>query len=280
MADFFILKLKLTKPALTCSVNPEEFISDKTDPRYFRLRKTLFFSDEYEDICSYYAGVRAAVRRMTVQGIDWIRYPVITSKGRTEAINRLRKYQDELQPYVKKFLKTYEACRKRAKRSLKSHYNPSDYPTESDLRRSFNIHWNFYKIRLNTATQQQEADALSSSLKQVEGILAAELSELVKSLCDGLESGGDKTKKRFSRSKMKKLREFLESFPWRNIGESAALTKANSDLTKLLEGYSAGAIRNASMEEVKDLSKQLSSVSKKLLPLAEQAPTREIEFEE
>ncbi len=141
---------------------------------------------------------------------------------------------------------------------LRSQFDSSNYPTADQVRVAFGVEWSYFTMGtpdqlsgLNRAIWEREKAKAErqwgEASQQIQRLLRASMAELVAHMVDRLKPGPDGKRKVFRDSTIANLRDFLQTFPARNVtndGELAALVKRASGL---LSGINAQVLRDSDL---------------------------------
>jgi ElaB/YqjD/DUF883 family membrane-anchored ribosome-binding protein len=98
--------------------------------------------------------------------------------------------------------------------------------------------------RIFQAERDKAAQAMSEACAEVQQVMRASLLELVSHLRDRLGDQPDGKPQRLRESTVQKLRDFLDTFDFRNVTDDADLKEQVEKARQLLTGVTTDAIRN------------------------------------
>lgn len=168
-----------------------------------------------------------------------------------EKLNHDKKRRNEL---MEKFIQAYPANRKAAEKRLKKLYDPTDYVSEEDIRKSFRCDWQYVsftvpgklkeidKALFRKARERAEKN-WAEAAKEAQGLLREQMRELVGRLCERLTPDKKGKPKVFRNTLISNLKDFLDTFHARNITDDKRLEKLVEKAKKILNGVSPEGLR-------------------------------------
>ncbi|HEX5481832.1 MAG TPA: hypothetical protein VFZ08_04325 [Terriglobia bacterium] len=169
---------------------------------------------------------------------------------------KLREFQVKRQELVEVFLAAYPRLCVEAASRLRTLYNPLDYPVLEEVRSDFSCSWQYVSYgvpdqlravseRMFQEERDKAADRMAEAYIEVRQVLREAMVELVARLRDRLADQPDGTSQRVRESTVQKLREFLDTFDFRNVTNDQELKDQVERARLLLAGTTTDAIRNA-----------------------------------
>ncbi len=223
------------------------------DKNSIRVAKTLLASPELEAIRRLDGEVRRYLYSTCLPFEPGIHLLPI---GLIETVDtRLREFQADRQDLVTTFLDAYPRLCQEAAGRLRTLYNPLDYPPVEEVRAEFTCSWQYISYgvphqlrevseRMFQEEREKAAERMSEAYTEVQQVLREAMAELVAHLRDRLTDQPDGTPQRLRESTVQKLREFLDTFDFRNVTDDQEL-KTQVELARaLLTGTTTDAIRN------------------------------------
>ena len=156
---------------------------------------------------------------------------------------------------VEEFLGAYPRLCKEAAGRLRTLYNPLDYPPLEAVRSQFSCSWQYVSYgvphqlrevseRMFQNEREKAAERMAEAYSEVRQVLRQAMVELVAHLRDRLTDQPDGTPQRLRESTVQKLREFLDTFDFRNVTDDQELKEQVERVRTLLTGTTTDAIRN------------------------------------
>jgi hypothetical protein len=177
--------------------------------------------------------------------------------GLIEAVEaKLREFQAQRQKRVEAFLEAYPRLCAEAAVRLRTLYNPLDYPPVDEVRSEFSATWQYVSYgvpdqlrgvseRMFQEEREKAADRMAEAYTEVRQVLREAMVELVAHLRDRLAEQPGGAPQRVRESTVQKLREFLDTFDFRNVTNDQELKEQVDRARALLAGTTTDAIRNA-----------------------------------
>ncbi|PYU89621.1 MAG: hypothetical protein DMG25_18590 [Acidobacteria bacterium] len=156
-------------------------------------------------------------------------------------LNEFRAKREEL---VEVFLGAYPRLCAEAAGRLRTLYNPLDYPPLQYV--SYGVPHQLREVseRMFQHEREKAAERMAEAYTEVRQVLRQAMVELVEHLRDRLTDQSDGTQQRLRESTVQKLREFLETFDFRNVTDDQELKEQVERARNLLSGTTTDAIRN------------------------------------
>lgn len=204
------------------------------------------------------AFIRSAVTkaRVTLQKLA-LPFPIkgltLLPKDSVGRIDReLSEIRDEFYAEVEIFLSKYHDERERAKESLGSLFDPSDYPV--DVRAKFRFEWRFLVLDLPGKSKilspeiyEREKAKFQSMMEETRDLatlaLREEFAEIVRHISDRLTGKEDGKPKQIRSAMMDRLHEFLDSFGDRNLFQDGELASLVTKAREMVDGVSVEGLR-------------------------------------
>lgn len=261
-------------------------IEVQADKALIRVSKKLLDSPELKAIAKHDGDTRdkinqyavpsffrAGIYRVSLQAIEPVeaalKAAAVTRKGLVEA-----------------FLAAYEGKVADAQERLRDLFNPLDYPDVEQVRSLFTLKWRW--ISLATPTQLKEIKASffqdavaqaaadgADAAEQIRAMLRLQLKGFVDHLHEVLAPADGGPPKRFQKSTVTNLTNFLDTFDLKNVVDDTQMAQIVGHAKAILSGVDAEAIR--SDENVREYTTRGFSLLKQCLDtLAEDAGSRRI----
>ncbi len=204
----------------------------------------------------------------------------------------LNQSQDKIfNELVPAFLAVYPALVEADKISLRSTFDPTDYPGLSQVKASFYMEWSWISFGVPKDLQNVDSDIFAREQEkaaakiaevsdQITQVLRGQMLDLVSHLADKLEGGrGNGKPKIFRDTAVTNIKEFLATFQARNIVDDKQLDVLCSQAKQLLEGVDPQALRE--QDQVRDrVKKGFDGIKAQLDTMMITKPGRMIRFAE
>jgi hypothetical protein len=223
------------------------------DKALVRVSKTLLDSQELKAIKTLDGEIRQYLYSMCLPfepGVLLLPLQLIETVDR-----RLREFEGSRRSLVVSFVDAYPELCKQAAERLRGIYNPLDYPSVETAVSKFTFNWQYVSFgvpdqlreissRIFQTERDKAAQMMAEASREVQQVLRAALAELVENLSDRLkdESGGKP--RRLRESTVQKLRDFMDTFDFRNVTDDVELREQVEKARELLSGVNTDAIRN------------------------------------
>jgi hypothetical protein len=223
------------------------------DKNLIRVSKTLLDSPELQAIRRLDADLRRYLYNMCLPFEPGIHLLPI---GLIETVDaRLHEFDVKREELVQTFLAAYPRLCQEAAGRLRTLYNPLDYPPVEEVRSEFTCSWQYLSYgvprqlrevseRMFQDEREKAAERMAEAYTEVRQVLREAMVELVAHLRDRLTDQPDGTPQRLRESTVQKLREFLDTFDFRNVTNDQELKEQVERARALLTGTSTDAIRN------------------------------------
>lgn len=228
-----------------------------TDPALLRLSKKILDSKTLEKIRSLQGDTRRTVASRSTPSVMFragVYLLPLTLLAETD--NYLTDQAARLSDLVAKFIGEYEQAKRDAADRLGSLYNPADYPPADSVRAAFGLSWQYIAVdaarkvgEISAAIMQREQEKAAatwrSALEEATAVLRAGFADLVSHMVERLTPGEDNKPRIFRDSLVGNVREFLRTFPERNLSDDQELAALAKDAERLLSGVDAEALRKS-----------------------------------
>jgi len=223
------------------------------DKNLIRVSKTLLDSPELQAIRRLDGELRRYLYNMCLPfelGIHLL--PI----GLIEPVDaKLHEFEAQREELVETFLAAYPRLCQEAAGRLRTLYNPLDYPPVEEVRSEFTCSWQYVSYgvphqlrevseRMFQDEREKAADRMAEAYTEVRLVLREAMVELVAHLRDRLTDQPDGAPQRLRESTVQKLREFLDTFDFRNVTNDEELKEQVERARALLTGTTTDAIRN------------------------------------
>src|SRR5436190_1195180 len=223
------------------------------DKSLIRVSKTLLSSQELQAIKSLDSEVRHYLYNTCLPfeaGIHLLPLELIETVD-----EKLREFEEKRRELVEVFIQAYPALCQQAAERLRALYNPEDYPPVESVRSQFNFNWRYISFgvparlreisaRIFEDEREKAALLMAEASSEIQQVLRAAMAGLVEHLRDRLTDQPDGKPQRLRESTVQKLRDFLDTFDFRNVTDDADLKEQVDKARELLKGVTTDAIRN------------------------------------
>ncbi len=260
------------------------------DKKLLHVSKKLLDSKELRAISKHDSDTRQALLSKALpsmfrSGVYLIPIPAIQ-----QVEVDLQEAKIERAGLIEKFLSVYAGEKSKAEERLKGLYNSHDYPSIEAVRNTFTFEWQYLSFstpgKLKEIShgffeqeQQKAAAKWATATDEIRLMLRVKLKDLVDHMTERLAPDDGGGPKRFQKSSVTKITEFLENFKVQNITDDAQLDQIVGHCRAILNGVDAEAIRQDDTMRAY-VSKGFSAVKQCLDLLVEDAGTRRIDISE
>ncbi len=223
------------------------------DKQLIRVSKTLLDSPELQAIKALDGEVRRYLYDDCLpfeSGIQLVPLPQIETVDQ-----KLREYAQKRLELVDAFVGAYPRLCEQVATRLRTLYNPNDYPTVDLVRSYFSFTWRYVSFgvpgqlkeisaRIFEDEREKAAQMMAEASSEIQQVLRAAMAEMVAHMRDRLTGQADGKPQRIRESTVQKLRNFLETFDFRNVTDDRELKEQVEKARQLLGGVTTDAIRN------------------------------------
>jgi hypothetical protein len=225
----------------------------EADKSMVRANKKLLDSKELEDIRSAAGELRRWVYDTCLPFEEGIHFVPIQAIPQVET--RMKAFRADFDQLVSKFVVHYSELRQDAQQRLNGLFNPADYPSEHEISKLFSFSWRYLSFavpgqlaEIDSAIYEQETakaqQKLNNAVEEITGALRGTFAELVAHLKDTLTDDPVTGKrKKFYESTVTKLRDFINSWDFRNVLNDDQLAEQVQAIKALLGDSSIEAIK-------------------------------------
>src|SRR5438105_1875077 len=223
------------------------------DKNLIRVSKTLLDSPELQAIRRLDGDLRRYLYNMCLPFEPGIHLLPI---GLIETVDaKLHEFEAKREELVDVFLGAYPRLCAEAAGRLRHSLQSVDYPPREAVRSQFTCSWQYVSYgvphqlrevseRMFQHEREKAAERMAEAYTEVRQVLRQAMVELVAHLRDRLTDQSDGTPQRLRESTGQKLREFLETFDFRNVTDDQELKEQVERARNLLSGPTTDAIRN------------------------------------
>jgi hypothetical protein len=232
-------------------------VEEGTDMAMLNLSKTILESKTLEKIRSLQSETRRHVTGIATpsvmfrSGVYMLALPLLR-----EADEYLNEQFGRLRPLVAQFLEEYETDKASARAKLGPLYDPRDYPNAERVKDAIRLTWAYVSVETPTTVdaistdiftreQKKAAERWTAALDEATFVLRGGFAKLIDHMIERLEPGEDGKPKVFRDTLTKNIREWLRTFPARNLAGDGELDRLAGEAANLLEGITPEALRSA-----------------------------------
>src|SRR5437867_466117 len=258
------------------------------DKSLIRVSKSLIASQELQAIKSLDSDVRRYLYNTCLPfeaGIHLLPLELIESVD-----EKLREFEEKRRELVEVFIRAYpDLCRQAAER-LRALYNPDDYPPVESVRSQFNFGWRYVSFgvpaklreisaRIFEDEREKAARLMAEASSEIQQVLRVAMGGLVEHLRERLADQPDGRPQRLRESTVLKLRDFLDTFDFRNVTDDGELKAQVEKARELLKGVTTDAMRNTAVLRAK-IKDGMTEIAAQLDGLVKDRVGRKFRFDE
>ncbi len=260
------------------------------DPNKFRGSKTLFVSEEYDELEGFISKRRNDFANLGIPFPLGKSMHLVRLVNIVEAEELAKKTQVEIQGLIDKLKAVYPNQITPEAVKLGSFYNKGDYKSPDALDRlfRFDIKWLHFGVpdilkEIDSAAWERERERTAKVWREAKEqgmlLLRQTFAEMVERLVDTVTPGEDGIKKRFFGTAITNMTEFFEVFENRNLAGDEELAAQVRKMKKLVSNKDIKAFKDDDALR-KTVQSAGSEISKQLKSLVVKASTREFSFDE
>ena len=260
-------------------------VEEGTDMAMLNLSKTILESKTLEKIRSVQGETRRHVTSLATpsvmfrSGVYMLALPLLR-----EVDEYLNEQYGRMAPLVAQFLEEYETDKASARAKLGPLYDPRDYPNAERVKDAIRLTWAYVSVEtpktVDTIStdifereQKKAAERWTAALDEATMVLRGGFSKLVEHMIERLEPGDDGKPKVFRDTLTKNIKEWLRTFPSRNLAGDGELDKLAAEAAGLLDGITPEALR--SVDGLRDKVRDgMAQIKAKLDAAVMDAPSR------
>jgi len=257
------IDLTISKPGTRRKVPTEQVNRTDAENSRVHISKTVLKSESLDAVYSVVNATRAYMHSIALP-LSMYRdglYPISMSRLET-APERLEKFKEQFDAAVEKFLDDYapegdveSEIIKADRVALASLFETNDYPSRAEMKRKFGMDWNIHVQQTPEAMKALQPLMYAKEKKKAEArmrVAADELiagmrgrfRDLVEHMVDKLKPNAVGDRKRFHKSNVEKLAEFLKDLGGDNILGDEVIAGLASKASKMLKGVDVEAMRD------------------------------------
>jgi len=251
-----LLDVRIQKPGKSrkADIGKVETTDDKT---MLRLSKQLLDAPELRAVEKQDNEFRAWLYTQAVPGAPFRSGIHVIPAALIEDVDaRITRYADRRSRLVEAFLLAYPQRIEDARQRLGSQWKATDYPPAENMRAAFSVSYQYLTFEtpavlagLNRELWQREKDKARDMWAEAQDEMRAAMrqafGEIVSHMADRLTPGDDGKPKVFRDSLIGNFREFLQTFPARDITNDQELAALVDRARALLSGIDADDLRKA-----------------------------------
>ena len=259
-------------------------ITTDADKSWLSLTKRLLDSPELEKVAGHDRWFKAWLTRKALPSFFRSGVYLVPSDLIGEIDAQIETYRVEREKLIDAFVAVYDEQVEAARERLGSLFDQENYVDLDRLRSFFYIKAHYFefgqprifaKIKGGMFAREQERldRYVSSAMDNITLLLRQNLLDLVQHASERLTAGEDGKRKRFSRSMVDGISEFLDTFSARNIADDTDLAAVVEQMKGLMTGVDADALRDNDTLRA-TVATSLSGVKDALSAMVESAPAR------
>lgn len=255
------------------------------DPRRVRVTASIMQSKTIDAIAAHLNETRREVAARSTPsvmfraGVYLLPIDLIT-----EVDEYLIDRRDKLAEMVRTLEAEYDAIKADAQAKLGAMFRATDYPPVEDLAGTIGISWAYIAVdapatlaevskSIMRREQEKAAATWRDALEEASAVLRAGFSELVSHMVEKLEPGDDGKRRIFRDSLVGNVREFLRTFPSRNLADDQGLAELAAEASNILAGVDAQSLRDN--ETLRDqVARGMATIKARLDEAVTDAPQR------
>ncbi len=258
------------------------------DKQLIRVSKTLLDSVELQAIKTLDGEVRRYLYDNCLpfeSGIQLVPLPQIETVDQ-----KLREYAQKRLELVETFIGAYPRLCEQAAARLRTLHDPKDYPPVEIVRSHFAFSWRYVSFgvpgqlkeisaRIFEDEREKASQMMAEASSEIQQVLRVAMAEMVAHLRDRLTDPADGKPQRIRESTVQKLRNFLDTFDFRNVTDDQELKEQVDRARQLLNRVSTDAIRNTAelRSRIKD---GMAEISQRLDTMVADRVGRKFRFDE
>lgn len=282
-----LISLDFSSFGITRTINSGDIVDAKeTDPAFVKAQKVLLDSPEYAAIKSCDNSIKAYLKSRALPSFfksGTFLLPVALVDEVDSVLTDWRKYRRDL---VDAFKSVYIEQKNKAKESLGPRFSEADYPSAEGMATYFGFRWSYVTLQTPQSLagvsqeifereQKKAEQQWKEAYIEIQGLMRAQLLEMVSHMQDRLTPKEDGTRKVFHASLIEKVGDFLEVFDARNVTNDAQLKSLVDRARDMLEGVDADLLKDN--DRIRNrLAKGMAEIKEQLGELIVDAPKRAI----
>jgi hypothetical protein len=224
------------------------------DKRRINVTKRLLDSEELKSISRLDADVLSYIDSKCLPYEKGLHVLPIGLVGQVEA--KLQEFSERRELMAESFTEKYPELLETAREPLGVLFERADYPTQEQVRARFRMTWNYVTLSTPASLKELSADLfekerdkiqqkMQDSYEEWRTMLRVGMADLVERLKDSLVPGADGKTKRLTDSSVNRLREFLNTFEFRNVTDDTELAIVSGQLKDLMQGITPEQLRES-----------------------------------
>jgi hypothetical protein len=265
-------------------------LTTDADKTLLRVSKALLDSPELDAIKHHDNSLRKWLNNICLPFLDWPGVLVMPKTQTQRVWTRLRQHREERHELVASFVALYPTLKEKAKEELGSLYVEGDYPPVQEISQRFRFYWTIRTFETpdhlkeiseelfeeqKAATQAQ----FSAAMEEISNVLRTKAFELFDHLREKLQDTADGKPKVLRESTIVALKEFMDSFDFRNLSNDTELAAQITKARELLGDESAITLRSSNELRAK-VKKGMEELTGTLSTMVEEQPIRKFRLDE
>lgn len=260
-------------------------VEEGTDQSMLNVSKTILESKTLEKIRSVQAETRRRITKLSTPSVMFRSGVYMLSLDLLrEADDILTAQAGIIRPLVAQFIEEYETDKASARVKLGPLYDPRDYPSAERVRDAIRLTWAYVAVETPKTVdaistdifereQRKASERWTAALDEATMVLRGGFAKLVDHMIERLEPGEDGKPKIFRDTLTKNIREWLRTFPSRNLAGDTELERLAAEAAGLLDGVTPESLRT--MDGLRDKVRDgMAQIKAKLDEAITTAPTR------
>ncbi len=248
-----LLSLSVHRFGISKKVKSSEVQSDAS-PEMIRVSKKILDSADYDNIVKKDGEFARLLADLALPSMFRAGVYAVPLALLDRVDNELAKYLAQRELLIGAFLRVYAQARTEAETLLGSLYDTQNYPSEESVRSAFSVDYKYVSTSVPEKLRQIRADIytresararaeVQSMTENINLLLTQSMRDMLSHLTEKLTPKPDGTAKIFRDSAINNIREFLSTFPARNIGNADDLAAVCSEIDGMLMGITPDALR-------------------------------------
>jgi hypothetical protein len=257
---------------------------------FTKMSKALFSCEEWKQIGRLDGAISAYMRAKALPSIIRRGAYLIPVTQLDTVDAQLMRFEEQRQQLIDKFMDVYPTEVEKMKENLGVVYDPADYPTADEVRRSFRMNVRYVSFAMpgtlgvNSEIFNRECERVKTQWAEVytslQSVLREQLDTMIKDIQTNLKPDEEGKPKRFRGTFINKVREFLDGLDIKNIVDDEDLSDLIKQAKGLLEGVDTADLKDQKKDIREKVLAGFSAIREKMSEMTLTAPSRLITFEE
>lgn len=282
-----LISLDFSLFGITRTIDTREVINkEESNPAFFRAQKVLLDSPEYSAVKSCDSAIKTYVKSRALPSFFKSGVFLLPIALVDEVDSMLTQWLTIRRKLVEEFKAVYIAQKEAAKQDLGPKYNEKDYPSADGMVTYFDFKWSYVTLKTPQSLagvsaeifQREQAKAEAQwkeAYGEIQGMLRAQMLEMVSHMQDKLTPGEDGKRKVFHASSLEKVGDFLSVFDARNITNDAQLKSLVDRAREMMDGLDVDLLKDNERIR-KRVAQGMAEIKEQLSTMIVEAPSRAI----